>query len=139
MQFLLDTCAISELIKPRPDLGLVAWMESQPDEDLRLSAVTIAELIRGVRKLPNGQRRQSLESWLKADILDVFADRILPFDQFVATTWAEVVVVSEQTGHPLAAFDSMIAATARHHSMTLVTRNVSDMPASVVVLNPWRS
>lgn len=139
MQFLLDTCTVSELIKPRPDLGLVTWMEAQPDEALRLSAVTIAELVRGVRRLPNGQRRLQLEQWLNENILSVFADRILPFDQFVATTWAEVVVVSEQAGRPLSAFDSMIAATAQHHSMTLVTRNASDMPASVLVLNPWRS
>lgn len=139
MQFLLDTCTVSELIKPRPNLGLVSWMEAQPDESLRLSAVTIAELIRGVRKLPNGQRRLQLEQWLSEHVLSVFADRILPFDQFVATTWAEIVVESEQAGRPLSAFDSMIAATAQHHSMTLVTRNVTDMPATVLVLNPWGS
>lgn len=139
MRFLLDTCTVSELIKPRPDAGLVAWMDSQQDETLLLSAITIAELLRGIRKLPVGQRRQALEQWMADDILNVFADRILPFDQSVAATWADMVVVAEQSGRRLSAYDSLIAATAQHHGMTLVTRNVTDMPSTVLVLNPWQA
>jgi len=137
MRFLLDTCTVSELVKPRPDAGVVAWMQDQPDETLCLSAVTVAELTRGVRKLPNGKRRRGLERWLAEQIIGVFADRILAFDHLVGDTWAEIVVESEASGRLLSILDSLIAATAQHHGLTLVTRNERNMPASVAVLNPW--
>ncbi len=138
MGFLLDTCTVSELVLPVPNQGVIDFRANTPDDELFLSSISIAEVQRGITSLKSGSRRQGmLQRWLDEDIIDEFGSRILSFDHLVAQTWANVWVRSAASGHTLPYADSQIAATAFHHGHTVVTRNVSDFPSFVPVLNPW--
>jgi predicted nucleic acid-binding protein len=134
---LLDTCVLSELVKPQPEPTVLAWVASRPESALYVSAMTLAELHRGVNKLPESKRREELANWLQQLEMG-FEDRLLPFTQTTAHAWAQMTVQAEQQGRPMAAFDSIIAATAKAHGLRLVTRNVKDFAhAGVQLLNPW--
>lgn len=136
-QYLLDTCVLSELVKSTPDPHVLKWLETSTSQALCTSAMTLAELRRGVARLQESKRQSSLLLWLQQ--LEVaFEDRILAFDQNVAQVWAHMTVQAEAQGKSMAAFDSIIAATARAHGCVLVTRNVRDFAhAGLDVLNPW--
>ncbi len=137
MKYLLDTCLLSELVKPAPDADVLAWMAAQSPENLFVSAMTLAELHRGIAKLPSSRRRQALTAWL-AKVETGFEDRVLPFHHETAGVWATMCVRAEARGRPMAAFDSIIAATALQRGLTVVTRNAKDFePAGVSLLNPW--
>lgn len=137
MNDLLDTCVLSELVKPQPEPAVLAWVASRPESSLYISAMTLAELHRGVNKLPTSKRRAELALWLEQLELG-FEDRLLPFTPATAQTWAHMTVQAEQQGKPMAAFDSIIAATALAQGLRLVTRNVKDFAhAGVAVFNPW--
>ena len=137
MSYLLDTCVVSELSRPRPDPGVVAWMSEADVASVHLSAITIGELRRGTLRLPAGKRRTSLSDW--GDRLRrSFAGRVLPIDEPVALRWAEIAARAEQSGRPGSFADGLIAATALSRGLTLVTRNVRDFgPFGVSLLNPW--
>ena len=137
MKYLLDTCLLSELVKPVPDAAVLDWMAAQQAENLFVSAMTLGELQRGVMKLPPSRRRNELTAWL-AQVERGFEDRILPFCRETANVWADMCARVEARGRPLAAFDSIIAATALHQGLTVVTRNERDFePAAVPLMNPW--
>lgn len=137
MNYLLDTCVLSELVKHVPDPAVVQWVDDRNEHALYISSITLAELRRGVERLPNSRRRVELSGWL-AGLEAGFDDRVLAFGSDTARTWATMMAAAEAQGRPLAAFDSMIAATALNRQMTLVTRNARDFVASgVSVLNPW--
>jgi predicted nucleic acid-binding protein len=134
---LLDTCVLSELVKPQPEPAVLAWMSTRTESELFVSAMTLAELHRGVRKLSESKRRTELTTWLQQLELG-FEDRVLPFDQHAAHTWAQMTTQAERQGKPMAAIDSIIAATAIAHGLRLVTRNVRDFAHSgAQLLNPW--
>jgi tRNA(fMet)-specific endonuclease VapC len=106
---------------------------------LFLSALTIGEIKRGIVRLPASKRRSTLESWLEQDLSLRFHGRILPLDMPVMLTWGQLVGELEGKGRPLPAIDSLIAATALHYQLRLVTRNEKDFAnTGVNVLNPWR-
>jgi predicted nucleic acid-binding protein len=138
MSFLLDTNAVSEWMKPKPNAGILTWLQ-QTDEDLLfLSVVTVAELRRGVERLPVGARRKRLEHWLEEDLVFRFEKRILPIDVAVADVAGKLIAKCESLGKPIEAVDAFIAATAQVHDLVLVTRNVSDF--AVIrerILSPW--
>ncbi len=137
MNDLLDTCVLSELVKPQPEPAVLAWMGTRIESTLFVSAMTLAELHRGVCKLPASQRRADLSAWLRQLELG-FEDRVLPFNQDTARVWAQMTTQAEQQSRPMAAFDSIIAATAIARGLRLVTRNVRDFTsAGVQVFNPW--
>lgn len=137
MKYLLDTCLLSELTKPAPHAAVLAWMATQSPEHLFVSAMTLGELQRGVIKLPPSRRRQELGAWL-AQVELGFEDRVLPFCRETAGVWADMCARTEAKGRPMAAFDSLIAATALHKGLMIVTRNERDFePAPVPLLNPW--
>ena len=138
MKYLLDTAAISELIKPGGDQQYLRWLESQPLPDLALSVLTIAEVYRGIIRAPDPRRKARLEQWLLDDILPEFVDRLLPVDYEVSLIWAELSEAGRRMGHTLPAVDSLIAATAQAHNLVVVTRNVRDFKrCGVPVLSPW--
>jgi len=137
MNFLLDTNAASEWVKPRPNPGLIAWMESADEDRIFISVVTLAELSYGVERMPAGRRRSRLEQWLNEELPLRFERRILPVDAEVAEAWGRTVSRSKAAGRPIGAMDAFLAATAETHQLTLVTRNVSDFPLLKAVLNPW--
>lgn len=137
MNFLLDTNAISEWVKPRPNPGLTGWMESADEDRIFLSAVSLAELRYGVERMATGSRRSRLEAWLGHELPLRFEARILPIDINVADAWGKIMSRSEAAGRPMGAMDGFLAATAEVRGLTLVTRNVADFPLLKAILNPW--
>jgi toxin FitB len=137
MSFLLDTNAVSEWVKPRPNPGLIAWMESTDEDRIFISVVSLAELRYGVERMPAGRRRSHLEQWLHHELPLRFESRILPVDIQVAEAWGKTVSRSEAAGRPIGAMDAFLAATAEARQLTLVTRNISDFSLLKAVLNPW--
>jgi hypothetical protein len=137
VSFLLDTNAVSEWVKPRPDPGLIGWMEAADEDRVFVSVISLAELGYGVERLPAGKRRKRLEEWLRHELPLRFEGRILPIDSDVAEAWGKTVSRSEAAGRPIGVMDAFLAATAEVHRLTLVTRNVSDFPLLKAVLNPW--
>ncbi len=137
MNYLLDTCVLSELVKNAPEEQVVRWLKERRANQTFISAITLAELERGVAKLPESKRRSELTIWLK-HIEGDFKDRILSFDSEVAHHWAAMTAKTEAGGRSMAVLDSMIAATALAHRSSLVTRNVRDFANSgVEIINPW--
>jgi toxin FitB len=136
--FLLDTNCISEVIRPRPEPRVVEWMEATDERLLYLSVLTLGEIRRGVAGLTQSRRRAQLESWLELALPARFADRILDVDAQVADRWGLLTADAKRKGRPLATVDALLAATALHHNLTLVSRNVADFAGTpVAVLNPW--
>jgi predicted nucleic acid-binding protein len=137
MSYLLDTCVVSELSRPRPDLAVVAWISEADVASLHLSAITVGEIRRGALRLPAGKRRTSLSGWSER-LRRSFSGRVLPIDESVALRWAEIAARAERSGRPGSFADGLIAATALDRGLTLVTRNVTDFePFGVSLLNPW--
>jgi predicted nucleic acid-binding protein len=137
MNFLLDTNAVSEWVKPRPNVGLIRWMESADEDRVFLSVISLAELRYGVERMPAGARRSRLERWLRDELPLRFEGRILPVNYEVAEAWGKTVSRSESMGRPVSAMDAFLSATAETFRLTLVTRNVSDFPLLKGTLNPW--
>ena len=131
--FLLDTNALSELEKPGPDPGLLAWLETVDWLDLHLSVITIGEIRAGIAALPHGRKRRALEGMFDL-IPDRFHNRIIPVDYAIAVKFGELQI---EAG-PLPSLDALIAATAISRHLTLVTRNTEDMARTgVAILDPW--
>jgi predicted nucleic acid-binding protein len=137
MNFLLDTNAVSEWVKPRPNPGLIRWMESADEDRVFLSVISLAELRYGVDRMAAGARRNRLEQWLRDELPLRFEGRILSIDPSVAEVWGRTVSRSESLGNPVSAMDAFLSAIAAIYRLTLVTRKVSDFPMLKSVVNPW--
>ena len=137
MNFLLDTNAVSEWVKPRPNPGLIRWMESADEDRIFLSVISLAGLRYGIERMPVGSRRTRLEHWLRDELPLRFEGRILSVDERVAEAWGRTVSRSEDLGRPIGIMDAFLAATAEIHRLTLVTRNTSDFVLLKGILNPW--
>ncbi|MEN8165617.1 MAG: type II toxin-antitoxin system VapC family toxin [Acidobacteriota bacterium] len=138
MSFLLDTCVLSELVKPRPDIGVCDWVAAQNEHRLFLSVITVGELQKGISKLPPGGRRTELQRWLEGELLIRFQGRIFDIDTAVAGAWGVMLGEAEGRGRPLPVIDVLIAATAKVHACAVVTRNETDIqPTGIQVVNPW--
>jgi len=140
VRFLLDTCVVSELIRPAPIPSLVEWINNQPEERLFMSVLTLGELRKGIDRLPDGAKRTRLEIWLDSDLRIRFTGRWLPVDEEVAERWGLIAANTASKGLTLPVIDGLIAATALTHGMTVVTRNSADMAGTdVPILNPWQA
>ena len=140
MNFLLDTCVISELTRRKPDRRVVQWIRSEPESRLHLSVLTIGELRKGIERLPDSRKRNRIEAWLNNELRNRFSGRILPVGDEVAERWGLESAKAEESGAPLAVFDGLLAATALVHGMTVVTRNIDDMQQTGArLVNPWES
>ena len=138
MRFLLDTCVVSELVKPRPEEKVVRWIDAIEERKLFLSVLTLGELEKGIAKLPESPRRDLLREWLEQDLAERFATRILPVDAAVATAWGKIQGDAERAGTKLPVIDSLLAATAHVYRITLATRNVADFErCGAALFNPW--
>ncbi len=136
--FLLDTNVLSELIKPKPDAKVVRWIEGTNEASMFLSVLTLGEIRNGITRLRSGARRGRLESWLHVDLRERFQGRLLPINEAIADRWGAISAAAAAKGKPLPVIDGLLAATALHHDLMLVTRNGSDVAATgVAVLNPW--
>jgi predicted nucleic acid-binding protein len=138
MSFLLDTNVVSEWARPQPHRGVIAWLAEADEDAVFLSVVTLAELRRGVDRLPGGRRRERLEVWLRDELPLRFTGRLLGIDEGVADAWGRLVARSEASGRAISAMDGFIAATAVVHGLSLVTRNVADFRGVLpTIVNPW--
>jgi predicted nucleic acid-binding protein len=138
VKFLLDTCAVSELISKSPNAGVIAWLNGQDPDRLFLSAITIGEIQRGISRLPDSDRARQLQEWLNDELLISFDRRIIPLDTHVLQSWGILTAGLEKLGVKLPVADSLIAATAIALNCTIVARNVRDFDKTGVrVLNPW--
>jgi toxin FitB len=138
--FLIDTNVISELVKPRPESNVIAWIEGTDESLLYLSVLTLGEIRRGIAVLPQSRRRATLEAWFDKDLKARFEDRILTIDQEVADRWGLLTAAARNSGTVLPVVDGLLAATALEHNLTLVTRDTGQIPTmGVAVFNPWQN
>lgn len=136
--FLLDTNVVSNLRKQRPNPGLLRWIDVADELGLFLSVVTVGELRIGIEMQTEAKKRSDLEAWLVSELIPRFAGRILPFDLAVAQRWGRMEGRARRGSGKLPVIDALIAATALHYDLTLVTNNESDFSRSgVAVVNPW--
>jgi toxin FitB len=138
--YLLDTNIISELRNKNPEPRVLEWMEAADEGLLHLSVLTLGEIRKGAALLPQDKRRTQLETWLEVDLQARFAGRILPIDAEIADRWGLIVAGAKLKGMTLSVIDGLLAATALHHNLTIVSRNVKDFAhTQVPVLNPWEA
>jgi len=138
VNYILDTCVISELIKPKADPQVCSWVDAQDDNHLYLSVITLGEIQKGVSKLDEGVKKTKLQAWLDTELVFRFEGRILAIDVHACKMWGKILAQSEQHGKPLPVIDAMIAAAALVHNMGVVTRNINDMTVpDLMVINPW--
>lgn len=140
MSWLLDTCVISELVKPDPCAAVVNWVNAREENTLYLSALTFGELEKGLAKLPDSARRTRIQDWVRCDLVDRFRDRILSIDSAAAACWGALSGAAEARGEPLPVIDSLIAATSLRHDLTVVTRNLTDFKrCGARCVSPWET
>jgi predicted nucleic acid-binding protein len=138
MNYLLDTCVISEFTRRTPDQNVVHWVDSIQEERLFLSVISIGEIQHGIVRLPDSRRKTELLSWMNNDLVTRFEQRILPVDLATMYLWGTVTAQMEAAGQLMALMDSLIVATAFQNNLIIATRNVSDfIPCGVQAINPW--
>lgn len=135
----LDTNVVSELMRPVPCEAVLAWVDRQPAQQIWVTAMTAAELLTGVALLPPGARKQRLASHVRRLLAEVFAGRILSFDQDAAVAYAAVVATRRAVGSPIGAADAIIAASClAAGAAALATRNTADFAGvGLTVVDPW--
>ena len=137
MAYLLDTNVLSEFLKKTPNKNVIRWFRISDETQHYISSLTIAEIQKGISKLPDSQRKPELQVWLD-NVIKRYQDRILSFDLKTARIWGDTIAALESRGRPLPLMDSLLAATALVHSLTLVTRNEKDFESTdVKILNIW--
>lgn len=138
MNYLLDTCVISEMVKPEPNKNVIDWVSSQDENYLFLSVISLGEIQKGILKLSESKKKKTLRIWLQSDLLERFSGRTIPIDDQIAMNWGVIQASAEREGFIIPSIDGLISATAITRNMTVVTRNVPDMePSGVLLLNPW--
>lgn len=134
----LDTNVLSEVFRTRPEPRVVGWLESLTGE-VAITAVTLAELLAGVRRLPDGRRKSALGQAIDA-ALQPYRETgaVLSFDEEVAGHYADILVARERAGLPISMADAQIAAICRAHSATCATRNTKDFAGTGIdLIDPW--
>ena len=135
MSYLLDTNIISETVRRTPNKKVIAWLEHIPAEALYVSVLTLGEIRKGVESLADEKRREKLRLWLEHDFPAWFESRVLSVDLAVAERWGRLLA---EVGRSVPTTDSLLAATALHHDLRLVTRNSDDFEyPGLEVINPF--
>jgi toxin FitB len=135
LSYLIDTNVLSELRRKQPELRVVAWMQVRPRSSLYLSVLTLGEIRKGIERVDDAIRQQSLMDWLESELPHYFVGRLLGIDAQTADRWGRLMA---RAGRPLPAIDGLLAATALQHDLTLVTRNTKDFAGiDVPLFNPW--
>jgi predicted nucleic acid-binding protein len=138
MNYLLDTCVLSEFTRRKPEQKVVHWVDSIDEDKLFLSVITIGEIQHGIVRLPESHRKTDLLVWMNNELIKRFDQRIIQLDTPTMLLWGNLTAQMESTGQPMAVMDSLIIATALQNNLIVATRNVSDyLPCGVQVINPW--
>jgi predicted nucleic acid-binding protein len=136
--WLLDTNILSELRRPKPERKVLAFVAAQPLELLYVSSVTFAEIRFGIEFVTDANRRAELNDWLAHKVRPMFEQRVLAIAEDIMFKWRLLIEDGRNVGHTFSQPDLMIAATALHHGLTVVSRDVSDYQrAHTPVFNPW--
>jgi predicted nucleic acid-binding protein len=137
VRYLLDTCVISELVRPKPDARVTAWLKACDESDLALSVLTLGEIQKGAAKLPDAKRRRTIQRWLDHDLRTRFSGRILAIDDAVALVWGRAQGEAELHGESIPSIDGLIGATALAHNLTVVSHDDAIARTGARLLNPW--
>jgi predicted nucleic acid-binding protein len=136
--FLLDTNIPSELTRQKSDPQVEQWLDDANDEELYFSVVSLGEIVKGITVLPASKRREGLQDWLDHTLRRWFEGRILPVTAPIAERWGMLSGECRLRGREVKVADGLIVATALHHDLTIVTRNVKDFAGlGIPVINPW--
>ena len=136
MSYLLDTNILSETIRRAPNEQVIAWLEKLPGDALFISVLTIGEIRKGIESLADAKRREKLRLWLEHELPGWFEGRVLPVDIAVAERWGRLLA---DVRRPVPSIDSLLAATALHHELRVVTRNEEDFQyPGLEVINPFK-
>ncbi len=134
----LDTNVLSELFKPSPSGSALNWLAAQEPLTVFITAITQAELLYGIERLPSGKRRTRLSAAIEEVFANDFHGRILPFDEEAARMFPKIVAERDALGRPISQFDAMIASVARSRRAALATRNTVDFEhCGIRTVNPW--
>ena len=134
----LDTNVLSEVLKPMPSEFVLRWLAAQDSAGVFTTTITQAEILYGIEVLPPGKRRVLFSAAIEKMFAKEFQDRVLPFDEDAARTFAKIVAARDAAGLPISQFDAMIAAIARSHRAAVATRNTADFErCGIQVINPW--
>ena len=135
---LLDTNVISEVMQPRPEPAVMAWIDSQDPDELWTCTIVVAEVLSGLDLMPEGKRQQQLREKAEQMFSTLFADRIWAFDQAAARAYGAVLKTRKAMGRPIDEMDALIAAIALTNGATLATRNIPDFECcGIPLVNPW--
>ncbi len=138
MNYLLDTFVLTEFSRRKPAPKLMHWMDSVAEESLFISAVTIGELQRSIETLPDSQRKNDLMVWLNEGLKERLKEHILPLETITFTLWGSLTSWKEQDGKPMGVIETLIAATALRHNLTIVTNQPDAyLRCGAHVVNPW--
>ena len=138
MKYLVDTCVLSELMRPMPDSNVLAWFDSVPDSSLFVSLFSIGEIHRGILRLPSSHRRAELTCVFDGQLMPLLENKFVTWNRKSAEVWAKIYAHGEEIGRCPSLIDSMIAATALSQNMAVVTRNISDFQfEGLQVVNPF--
>lgn len=138
MKWLLDTCVVSELVRPKPAASVIDWLAEREEETLFLSVLTIGELDRGISRLAVSAKRSALEQWVRSALVERFGSRLLAVSADVAARWGSIAGVSDSKGQPVPVIDALIAATSLVNDCVVVTRNTLDFErCGARCINPW--
>ena len=139
MAWLLDTNILSELRRPRPEARVVAFISSLSLAQIYISSVTLAEIRFGIERVPDLARRTELHNWLTNEVRPMFDQRVLQVTEDILLKWRHFVEEGRKIGHTFSQPDLMIAATAVHYALTVITRDRSHYDkAGASVINPWQ-
>lgn len=137
---LLDTNVLSELMRARPAPQVLAWVDAQPSRELVICSITVAEILYGIARMPDGKRKQGLLDLATAMFDEDFAGNILPFDADAAVHYAEIAAVSEARGKVVDMADAQIAAIGHQHGAVIATRKVRHFESlGVALIDPWNT
>jgi len=136
--WLLDTNILSELRRKKPEPKVIDFIAAQPLESLHISSVTLAEIRFGIELLTDASRRSELNTWLTHKVRPMFEQRVLQVTEDVMFKWRLLVAEGRKVGHTFSQPDLIIAATAHHHGLTVVSRDTEQfLRAGCSIVNPW--